>query len=178
MAIPPHRRGPRAGRHPGGGTRPPPARPRPAPARARRRPIRPAPARRPARPRPRRSPTIPLTGLPPLPPGTPGPTITVPTPGELQAEVPFAGSAQGAIHYALAQPRGLAVTLPNARSVLPIGRHVLGNEGFRYVWIREPERGGIQVRFMFAERTPVLRALEVDEGVVRVRVAPLPPESQ
>jgi hypothetical protein len=120
----------------------------------------------------------PLTGLPPLPAGTPGPTMTVPTPTELQAEVPFAGSAQGAIHFALAQPRGLAVTLPNARSVLPIGRHVLGNEGFRYVWIREPERGGIQVRFMFAERTPVLRALEVDQGVVRVRVAPLPPESQ
>jgi hypothetical protein len=91
-------------------------------------------------------------------------------------EVPFRGSAEGAVHYALVQPRGVAVTLPQAQSVLSIGRHVLGNDGFRYVWIREAGRGGIQVRFMFAERTPVLRAVEVEAGMVRVRVAPLPPE--
>ena len=83
------------------------------------------------------------------------------------------GSAEGARHYALAQPRGVAITLPRARSVLPLGRHAVFNEGFRYVWIREQEQGGIQVRFMFAYRKPVLRALEVDEGMVRVRVAPL-----
>jgi hypothetical protein len=129
------------------------------------------------------APSDPLTGLPPLPPGTPGPRVSyrapdgsavdTPQPGsELTVEVPFAGSAEGAIHYALAQPRGVAVTLPNAHSVLPVGRHAVFNEGFRYVWIREQEQGGIQVRFMFAYRTPVLRALEVDEGMVRVRVAP------
>ena len=130
----------------------------------------------------------PVTGLPPLPSATPGPKITfqpATEPGvtparraELQAEVPFRGSSFGAIHYALAQPRGVAVTLPHARSLLPLGRHVVANEGFRYVWIRELEEGGIQVRFMFAERTPLLRALEVDEGLVRVRVAPPAPESK
>jgi hypothetical protein len=102
--------------------------------------------------------------------------VSAPGAGELQVDVPFGGSAQGAVHYALEQPRGVAVTLPNGHSVLPIGRHVVTSAGFRYVWIREPERGGIQVRFMFAERTPVLRAVEVEGGVVRVRVAPLPPE--
>ncbi len=154
--------------------------PSPAPAAARPAPAETAsaPPADPAAPAPPAFPHDPTTGLPPLPPGTPGPTITAPAPGEMNVEVPFAGSAQGAVHYALAQPRGLAVTLPNARSLLPIGRHVVGNAGFRYVWIRQPEQGGIQVRFMFAERTPVLRALEVAEGVVRVRVAPLSAESQ
>jgi hypothetical protein len=136
-----------------------------------------------------RIPHDPATGLPILPSGTPGPTITYvgrqppaggagSTTREIQAEIPFAGSAEGAIHYVLEQPRGVAINLPQARSLLPLGRHNVQNEGFRHVWIRQQEQGGIQVRFMFAYRTPQFRALELDEGVVRVRVAPLPPETR
>jgi hypothetical protein len=92
-------------------------------------------------PRPSSTAADPLTGLPPLPPGTPGPHFIYRAPdghavaaaepdSELVVEVPFAGSAEGARHYALAQPRGVAITLPRARSVLPLGRHAVFNEGF------------------------------------------------
>ena len=91
---------------------------------------------------------------------------------EVVAIVPFEGSAEDWTHYALEQPRGIAVNLPNARSALALGRHTVGGDGFRWVWIRQHERGGIQVRFTLAYRTPKLRGVEIRDGLIRVRVSP------
>ena len=93
----------------------------------------------------------------PVPSDAPGPTMEHDG-EELVAVVPFEGSTEGMTHYPLAQPHGIAVNLPNAHSVLALGRHTVMNEGVRWVWIRRYEKGGIQVRFTLAYRTPeVLR---------------------
>jgi hypothetical protein len=88
--------------------------------------------------------------------------------------VPFEGSSAGMTHYPLAEPHGVAVNLPNARSVLALGRHTLMNQGVRWVWIRRYERGGIQVRFTLAYRTPEVVGVEVTDGAIRLRVVPAP----
>jgi hypothetical protein len=80
-------------------------------------------------------------------------------------------------HYPLAQPHGIAVNLPNAHSVLALGRHTVMNEGVRWVWIRRYEKGGIQVRFTLAYRTPEVRSVEVSDGTIRLRLVPAPPKS-
>lgn len=112
----------------------------------------------------------------PVPEGSAGPTAFQEG-EELVAEVPFEGSTEGMTHYPLAQPRGIAVNLPNARSVLALGRHSVMNDGVRWVWIRNHERGGIQVRFTLAYRTPEVRGVEVVDGRIRLRLVPAPPKS-
>jgi hypothetical protein len=110
----------------------------------------------------------------PVPPDAPGPTLQREG-DELVQIVPFEGSTEGMSQYPLAEPRGIAVNLPNARSVLPLGRHSVMNEGVRWVWIRRYERGGIQVRFTLAWRTPEILGVDVADGAIRLRVAPRPP---
>jgi len=56
--------------------------------------------------------------------------------------------------------------------MLPLGRHPVYNEGFRFVWIRARDQGGIQVRFQLAFRTPQIRTLDVTSDAVIVQVAP------
>jgi hypothetical protein len=109
----------------------------------------------------------------PVPTDAPGPTMEQDG-EELVAVVPFEGSTEGMTYYPLAQPHGMAVNLPNARSVLALGRHTLMNEGVRWVWIRRYEKGGIQIRFTLAYRTPEVLGVEVSEGRIRLRVIPAP----
>jgi len=105
----------------------------------------------------------------PLPAGTPGPTLE--TDGdETTALVPVTGSTGKMAHYSLSHPRGLAVNLPLAQSVLPIGLHTIGRDGLRYVWIRERPSGGLQIRFIFTSPPPDERLLELDEDAVKIRV--------
>jgi hypothetical protein len=110
----------------------------------------------------------------PVPPGTPGPAL-LREGNELVAVVPFDGSYQGWRHYRLSDPRAVAVNLPMGRAALALGRHPFANEGFRGVWVREHEQGGIQIRFTLAYRTPEVLGVEVKDGTLRVRVAPAPP---
>lgn len=111
-----------------------------------------------------------------VPAGTPGPAL-LREGNELVAVVPFDGSADGWRHYRLSEPRAVAVNLPAARPSLALGRHPFTNEGFRGVWIRQHEQGGIQVRITLAFRTPEVVGVEVKDGTlrVRVRVAPTGP---
>jgi hypothetical protein len=112
----------------------------------------------------------------PVPTDAPGPTVEHDG-EEIVAVVPFEGSTEGMTHYPLAQPHGIAVNLPNAHSVLALGRHTVMNEGVRWVWIRRYEKGGIQVRFTLAYRTPEVRSVEVSDGTIRLRLVPAPPKS-
>jgi hypothetical protein len=110
----------------------------------------------------------------PVPEGTPGPAL-LREGNDLVAVVPFDGSYQGWRHYRLSEPRAVAVNLPMGRAALALGRHPFANEGFRGVWVREHEQGGIQIRFTLAYRTPEVLGVEVKDGTLRVRVAPAPP---
>ena len=112
-----------------------------------------------------------LRAAQPVPPGTPGPAL-VREGDELVAVVPFDGSAEGWRQYRLSEPRAVAVNLPAGRPALAMGRHAFANDGFRGVWVREHEHGGIQLRFTLAYRTPEVLGVEVRDGTVRVRVAP------
>ena len=89
-----------------------------------------------------------------VPKGEPGPEVRSEEGEDVLAVVPFEGSAEGFNHYPLAQPRGVAVNLPNGRAALAMGRHTVQGDGFRWVWIRQHERGGIRIRFTLAYRTP------------------------
>jgi hypothetical protein len=111
------------------------------------------------------------SGIVTLPVGTPGPVVTNEA-GEIVAVVPVDGSTAGAVHYALTSPRGLAVDLPHARASLPIGRHAVFNDGFRFISIREREGGGLRLAFTYAYYTPRLLDVTIEEKAIRVRVAP------
>ena len=106
----------------------------------------------------------------PLPEGTPGPDIILEN-DRATAVVPVEGSTAGMIHYSLSHPRGLVVNLPHARSTLPAGLHTVKHDGFRFIWIREPAEGGLQVRFIFSHPTPDERVLDVEQQAVKVRIA-------
>ncbi|HEY0705198.1 MAG TPA: PilZ domain-containing protein [Polyangia bacterium] len=110
-------------------------------------------------------------GIQLLPVGTPGPDVIV-NPGEITAVVPVTGSTAGAVKYPLTRPNGIAVDLPEAETSLPIGRHAVFNDGFRFVSIRPRAGGGIRVAFTYAYYTPRLLDVTVDDTAVRVRVAP------
>ena len=112
-------------------------------------------------------------GVDTLPPGTPGPEV-ISNPGEITAVVPVMGSTAGAVKYPLTQPRGIAIDLPLASAGLPLGRHAMFNDGFRFVSIRPRVGGGIRVAFTYAYYTPRLLDVTVDEAAIRVRVAPPP----
>jgi hypothetical protein len=86
------------------------------------------------------------------------------------ASVPVRGSTAGMVHYSLAKPRGVAINLPLAESVLPHGVHVVGRGGFTNVWIRERPEGGIQVRFLFDAKGVDERVLDVDGQAVKVQL--------
>jgi hypothetical protein len=105
-----------------------------------------------------------------LPPGTPGPEITYE--GEwVTTDVPILGSTQGMSHYSLARPPVVVVNLPYAESELPLGIHVIKQNGLRTVTIVERPRGGIQVRFSFVRPAPAVQALEVNPSAVKVKVS-------
>jgi hypothetical protein len=65
--------------------------------------------------------------------------------------LPIAGSLRGKRSYALANPDGLVVRLPNARSQLRHGTYKLRDGALRVVWIKRHERG---VRFRVLYRQP------------------------
>jgi hypothetical protein len=115
--------------------------------------------------------TAAAAGIKTLPVGTPGPQV-VAEGDEILATIPVKGSTAGAIHYPLTMPRGLAVDLPEAESALPLGRHAIFNDGFRFISIRPREGGGIRVAFTYAYFTPRLLDVTIDDSSVRVRVAP------
>jgi hypothetical protein len=105
----------------------------------------------------------------PLPAGTPGPIVE--SDGrETTALVPVTGSTDGMTHHSLIHPRGLAVNLPDAQTVLSMGVHPIDRDGLRFVWIREREQGGLQIRFIFTNPPPNERLLELEEDAVRIRV--------
>jgi hypothetical protein len=110
-------------------------------------------------------------GIVTLPVGTPGPEVTSEG-DQIVAVVPIEGSTAGAVHYALTQPRGLAVELPQARAALPVGRHAVFNDGFRFISIREREGGGLRLAFTYAYYTPRLLDVTIEDKAIRVRVAP------
>ena len=111
-------------------------------------------------------------GIPTLPAGTPGPEV-VSSNEEIVATVPLSGSTAGAVQYPLTMPHGLAIDLPQAESVLPLGRHAIFNDGFRFISIRRREGGGLRLAFTYAYYTPRLLGVTIDETSVRVRVAPV-----
>jgi hypothetical protein len=113
--------------------------------------------------------TAAASGIKTLPAGTPGPQM-VATGDEIVATIPLQGSTAGAVHYPLTSPHGLAVDLPRAESVLPLGRHAIFNDGFRYISIRPREGGGVRIAFTYAYFTPRLLDVTIDETSVRVRV--------
>jgi PilZ domain len=106
---------------------------------------------------------------PPLPDGTPGPAVDT-SGAETTALVPVSGSTDGMTHHSLMRPRGLAVNLPRARTVLPVGLHRIERDGLRFVWIRDRPAGGLQIRFIFTNPPPDERLLELEEDAVRIRV--------
>jgi hypothetical protein len=106
-----------------------------------------------------------------LPEGTPGPTVDS-NGSETTALVPLAGSTGGMTHFSLMHPRGLAVNLPLAQTVLAPGLHKIDRDGLRFVWIRDRRQGGggLQVRFIFTSPPPDERLLELEEDALRIRV--------
>jgi hypothetical protein len=105
----------------------------------------------------------------PLPEGTPGPTVDT-SGSETTALVPLAGSTARMTHFSLMHPRGLAVNLPLAQTVLAPGLHRIDRDGLRFVWIRDRGQGGVQVRFIFTSPPPDERLLELEEDALRIRV--------
>jgi hypothetical protein len=105
----------------------------------------------------------------PLPEGTPGPTVDT-SGSETTALVPLAGSTARMTHFSLMHPRGLAVNLPLAQTVLAPGLHKVDRDGLRFVWIRDRREGGLQVRFIFTTPPPDERLLELEEDALRIRV--------
>jgi hypothetical protein len=114
--------------------------------------------------------TATASGITTLPAGTPGPQVEE-IADEIVATIPLQGSTAGAVHYPLTSPHGLAVDLPRAESVLPLGRHAIFNDGFRYISIRPRDGGGLRIAFTYAYFTPRLLDVTIDASSVRVRVA-------
>jgi hypothetical protein len=114
--------------------------------------------------------TATASGITTLPAGTPGPKVEE-IADEIVATIPLQGSTAGAVHYPLTSPHGLAVDLPRAESVLPLGRHAIFNDGFRYISIRPRDGGGLRIAFTYAYFTPRLLDVTIDASSVRVRVA-------
>jgi hypothetical protein len=110
----------------------------------------------------------------PLPAGTPGPTVDVDG-IETTVRVGFQGSTSGMSHHSLTVPRGISVNLPDAHLELPLGRHEIGHDGLRYVWLRERPEGGVQIRFVFSTPPPDQRLLDVSANQVSVRLRAHPP---
>ena len=71
--------------------------------------------------------------------------------GKMVASVPIAGSLAGAHHYPLADPRGVVVMLPKAKSVIPYNDYGDLGDRFRTIWVRKRETGGVQLRFIFSK---------------------------
>lgn len=112
-----------------------------------------------------------VTAIAPAPPAAPAARVTggdmpVTIEGDTRSiELSVVGSIKGAQSYRLADPPGIAINLPRARTRLAAGTYRPG-EGFRQVWIqRRPV--GTHVRFLF---DPGQDAGDVDlaGGVVRL----------
>jgi len=111
---------------------------------------------------------------PPLPEDTTGPEMRLEN-GFVTGVVPIRGSIEGMTQFRVEEPQGVVINLPHAEAVLPLGRHAVYNEGFRFVWIRARDEGGIQIRFQLAYRTPEIQTVDVTPEAVLVRVAPPAP---
>jgi hypothetical protein len=92
--------------------------------------------------------------------------------GHKMLVVPLKGSTDGAVHYLLANPKGIAVNLPKAKPRAPFGDFRLGKEDhpFSLIWLHT--RGdGVHVRVHFAEGLPEHR-LRILEQELRVELRP------
>jgi len=88
--------------------------------------------------------------------------------------VAIAGSIAGATHYPLAQPDGVVVRLPQARPALPFADYALGAaDGFRVLWVRPQDQGGMQLRFLFAKARQRY-SVAIEPRRVRVTLLPDP----
>lgn len=88
--------------------------------------------------------------------------------------VAIAGSIAGVKHYAITKPDGVVVRLPQARPALPFADYALDvTGGFRLLWVRPQEQGGVQLRFLFAQ--PGQRySVAIEPRRVRVTLLPDP----
>lgn len=73
--------------------------------------------------------------------------------GTTSLRIPLAGSLKDHRIYPLANPDGLAVKLPHARTRLARGLHRVGRGGLRALWLRRFE-GGVQLRVLYQRPSP------------------------
>jgi hypothetical protein len=89
-------------------------------------------------------------------------------PDRQRATINIRGSLQNERHYALVSPPGLAVNLPHARALAPLGRYRTAVRGFREVWINPLRGGGIHLRFLFTAPYPKDPQVDLAPGSVTV----------
>lgn len=85
-----------------------------------------------------------------------------------EISIPIIGSTEGAHHYALASPAGVAINLPHATPDLDYGDYRVNDNGVQTIWVRERE-GGLHVRVVFSSRTTG-HEVTVESDAIRVRL--------
>ena len=98
------------------------------------------------------------------------PVVTVDG-GRAVVTIPVKGSLEGAKHYRLASPEGVAINLPQGEAGVPVGNYALQKGGYRLVWVRKRPEGGAHLRVFFAG-TKGECEVKLEKGLVRVILAP------